>query len=311
MIVVMSGNMYHLKWIPRIWFHAVFIPVRWRPASFGGTGRLSCKRRCLKNVPGMTLESQHDTEEPLVNDEVVTTVTVLDNRPMETNFCVRNSIHRQLSEAEGRPPIWKIADWRLSWLNVDSGKNCANINVRCRNRLLKGESIKSKLRNFQPVFDGDEKLLRVGGRIRKSDLPRDQRHPLILPEKHHLTEIIITALHREHLHVGQNGLLSIVRQQFWPVNAKRTINRVVRKCVRCFRVNPKNVDLFMGDLPSFRVTASHPFIRTGVDYAGPVLLKQGRMKAPIKAYIALFVYSTHRISIVSVYWFVPCCIASV
>ncbi|XP_062542441.1 uncharacterized protein LOC134210407 [Armigeres subalbatus] len=112
---------------------------------------------------------------------------------------------------------------------------------------------------------------------------------MIIPENHHFTNIIIETLHREQLHVGQNGLLAKIREQFWPVNAKRTINRVLRKCVRCFRVNPKDVQQFMGDLPSARVTIAPPFERTGVDYAGPFLIKQGRSKAPTKAYVCLFV----------------------
>lgn len=45
----------------------------------------------------------------------------------------------------------------------------------------------------------------------------------------------------------------------------------------------------MGDLPKCRVTVAEPFARTGVDYAGPILLKQGRLMAPVKGYIAVFV----------------------
>lgn len=45
----------------------------------------------------------------------------------------------------------------------------------------------------------------------------------------------------------------------------------------------------MGDLPSARVTIAQPFEKTGVDYAGPFMIKQGGSKAPIKAYVCLFV----------------------
>lgn len=57
-------------------------------------------------------------------------------------------------------------------------------------------SVKSKLRNLNPVFDENERMLRGGGRIRHSNLPREQKHPLILPKGQHLTEILIDALHR-------------------------------------------------------------------------------------------------------------------
>ncbi|GJQ80629.1 hypothetical protein Trydic_g9215 [Trypoxylus dichotomus] len=47
----------------------------------------------------------------------------------------------------------------------------------------------------------------------------------------------------------------------------------------------------MGQLPKHRVTANHPFYATGVDYAGPVLIrdKRGRGSQIIKACISLFV----------------------
>jgi hypothetical protein len=46
----------------------------------------------------------------------------------------------------------------------------------------------------------------------------------------------------------------------------------------------------MGNLPSIRVTPSMPFSHCGVDYAGPILIKEGnrRSKKTIKSYIALF-----------------------
>lgn len=112
---------------------------------------------------------------------------------------------------------------------------------------------------------------------------------MILPEKNLLTDLIIDTIHREQLHLGFNGLLAKVRQQYWPVNARRTLNRVLRRCVKCFRAKPRDVIQFMGDLPSVRVTAAEPFSRTGVDYAGPFLLKEGRSRAPRKAYICVFV----------------------
>lgn len=126
-------------------------------------------------------------------------------------------------------------------------------------KCLKADKIiKGKLNKLKPLLE-ESGLLRVGGRLRNSDLPFNQRHPMILPEQHHLTEIIIEALHRENLHVGQNGLLAALRRSFWPLNARRAINRVLRRCVRCFRVKPKDTEQLMGDLPRCRVAVAEPF----------------------------------------------------
>ncbi|XP_057659310.1 uncharacterized protein LOC130895779 [Diorhabda carinulata] len=48
----------------------------------------------------------------------------------------------------------------------------------------------------------------------------------------------------------------------------------------------------MGNLPSSRITPSRPFSVSGVDYAGPFLLRdrKGRNPKITKAYVALFVY---------------------
>ena len=47
----------------------------------------------------------------------------------------------------------------------------------------------------------------------------------------------------------------------------------------------------MGNLPSERVTFNRPFLATGVDYCGPVLIKEKRLRntKTIKAYVAIFV----------------------
>lgn len=46
---------------------------------------------------------------------------------------------------------------------------------------------------------------------------------------------------------------------------------VVRNCVKCFRYT--HLTSIMADLPKHRVEISPPFSITGLDYAGPFILK--------------------------------------
>ncbi|GJQ70631.1 hypothetical protein Trydic_g23021 [Trypoxylus dichotomus] len=57
------------------------------------------------------------------------------------------------------------------------------------------------------------------------------------------------------------------------------------------KVNPSRLEQRMGDLPDHRVNVSRPFLATGVDYAGPFDMRDGRLRNRkiVKGYICLFV----------------------
>ncbi|KAJ8927556.1 hypothetical protein NQ314_019961 [Rhamnusium bicolor] len=73
---------------------------------------------------------------------------------------------------------------------------------------------KHKLLNLAPFVDSDG-LLRVGGRLKHSQLPFSAKHPLLLSGKHILSKLIFEDAHKALLHAGPQLLLATVRQTYW------------------------------------------------------------------------------------------------
>uniref|UniRef100_A0A069DYA1 Putative bel15-i ag n=1 Tax=Panstrongylus megistus TaxID=65343 RepID=A0A069DYA1_9HEMI len=148
---------------------------------------------------------------------------------------------------------------------------------------------RSKIYNLNPFLD-DQGILRVGGRLRHSQLSRDQINPILLPYSHHVTKLIFKHFHNIYLHVGPQNLLVTVRQIYWPIKGKVMAKQTCKQCITCFKAEPKNKPTLMGNLPKERVNMARPFAVTGVDFAGPIFIRSGVRKATkTKAYICVFV----------------------
>lgn len=149
---------------------------------------------------------------------------------------------------------------------------------------------KSKIINLSPFLDEND-LIRVGGRLRKSLLTFAQKHPILLPSRHPLTDRIIKEIHETHHHTNIQNTLYILRQKFWITDGRNQVRRVVRACTRCFRFQASATEYRMGDLPSFRVREAPPFANTGVDFCGPFFVKEKkhRNRIRVKAYVCIFV----------------------
>ncbi|XP_063976214.1 uncharacterized protein LOC135162054 [Diachasmimorpha longicaudata] len=148
----------------------------------------------------------------------------------------------------------------------------------------------SPLLQLNPFLDS-EGLIRVGGRIQRSDLAFNQKHAILLPKNSAATRLIIEWTHRNCLHAGIQSTLYNIRQRFWLLDGKNQVRHVIKKCHRCIRAKPPDVEYQMGMLPRERVTATRPFYNTGVDYCGPFFIKErrSRNRGRIKVYIAIFV----------------------
>jgi len=112
---------------------------------------------------------------------------------------------------------------------------------------------KSKLASLCPFVDKNG-LMRVGGRLRHASIPESQKHPIILPGKHHVSSLIMQENHKKLLHCSPEQLLHHTRQRYWPINGRRLAKGTVKSCLQCFRYRPAMPNALMGDLPKERVT---------------------------------------------------------
>jgi len=119
---------------------------------------------------------------------------------------------------------------------------------------------KGKLANLNPFLDGD-KLIRVGGRLQMSELTFTQKHPILLPPRHYLSDRIIREVHEKHHHTGIQTTLYIIRQKFWlPDGVETKYEKLyVHVCV---------VFVFMPEQSNTKWEIFHRFV-----YAKPNLLR--------------------------------------
>jgi hypothetical protein len=144
---------------------------------------------------------------------------------------------------------------------------------------------------LNPQLEGG--LLRVGGRLVNAPIDGDSKHPIIFPFRHPVTEMVIRHYHAEVGHMGQESVLSSLRKEFWIVKGRTAVRRVVRSCISCQRGKARLGEQFMANLPQSRLMPHQsPFTRVGVDYFGPLQVKQGR--SVVKRYGCLFTCMTTR-----------------
>lgn len=158
-------------------------------------------------------------------------------------------------------------------------------------KLSKGQFVspKSKLKSLCPIVD-DNQIVRVGGRLNNSDWEYNRKHPIVLSGSCTLSKLLVEYEHVKLLHAGPQQLLYNLRQRFWILNGRNLCKKIVHKCIKCFRVNPKPVEQLMGQLPMSRVQPSKPFHHVGIDFCGPFVLKYPfRSKITTKAYVCVFV----------------------
>ena len=154
---------------------------------------------------------------------------------------------------------------------------------------LRGQK-KAFVKNNSPIHRLDpfleEGILRVGGRLKRADLPHETKHPAILPQKSHVTTLLICHAHKRLGHAGHVHVIATLREKYWIVKMNAAVHHVISRCVFCRHNHSKPSEQKMADLPRNRISPAPPFTYTGVDYFGPFIIKEGRKE--VKRYGSFF-----------------------
>ncbi|XP_014834503.1 PREDICTED: uncharacterized protein LOC106912190 [Poecilia mexicana] len=88
---------------------------------------------------------------------------------------------------------------------------------------------------LDPVLENN--ILRVGGRLHRSAMPGEVKHPIILAKEQHISKLILRHFHQVLGHAGRAHTLSAVRKKFWITKANSAVRKVIGECSICRRYN--------------------------------------------------------------------------
>ncbi|XP_062547153.1 uncharacterized protein LOC134212888 [Armigeres subalbatus] len=144
----------------------------------------------------------------------------------------------------------------------------------------------SPLYKQSPYMD-DDGVVRMRSRIEAT------KYPIILPKDNKLTALLVDSYHRRFKHQNRETVFNEIRQQFRIPKLRSLIQRVAKNCQHCKVQKAVPKPPMMAPLPKVRLTPHiRAFSYTGIDYFGPILVKQGRSLA--KRWVALFTCLTTR-----------------
>lgn len=146
--------------------------------------------------------------------------------------------------------IQRAEDHRVRSIQADSYAN----EIRA---LKAGSEIdkKSNILQLTPFINADG-IHRVGGRASRAETPGFMNEPPILDGAHPATRLLVN--HEKMMHGAHETVENEIKQRFWVLNLQ---------------------ELYAVNLPPARVAyALRPFNHCGVDYFGPMLVKNRRRR---------------------------------
>ena len=91
----------------------------------------------------------------------------------------------------------------------------------------------SSIHQLDPFLDKGG-VHRVGGRLLKSNLSHELKHPVLFPKYYTLSQLIIRYYHEKTAHSGRGMTINEIRNaDYWIINCNSALKSLITKCVIC------------------------------------------------------------------------------
>lgn len=208
-------------------------------------------------------------------------VTALVQRVLE-NLKIKVKLLKEGTVCHGEVTEEEIAHTELQWL-------------RSVPKNLKSQVNYGHLEHEFDLYEDENGIMRCKGRIANADLPYETRFPVLLPRDHHISMLLVRQAQERIHHSKVAATLAQLRMRFWIVRGRQFVKKITSRCTVCrryegcgFKIPPQP------DPPEFRLSWKPAFTYVGVDYAGPLYIKEPNCSTTKKVYILLFMCCSTR-----------------
>lgn len=144
------------------------------------------------------------------------------------------------------------------------------------------------------TFPDEKGIIRCGGRLDNANITDAAKYSILLDPRHLLTLLIVRHCHQRVKHCGLKGTLTELRSQFWIVRRRQFIRNIIYKCFTCRK---QDGQAYRSPAPpplhDYRVKEDFPFANTGIDFAGPIFVKNPKAKVWISLYTCCVTRAVH------------------
>ena len=164
--------------------------------------------------------------------------------------------------------------------------------------LLKSENYeKLDEENILTLKFDEENIIRCYSRLENGN---KNSHPIMLSKNYELTKLMVLRCHRKVYHNGGvKQTLNELRAEFRINRGRSYVRKLLSSCFICKRLQSRSYNYpENSNLLSYQINATVPFQVCGVDYLGPLYVKDIYYKSSNddmhKAYIVIFTCATSR-----------------